>query len=223
MKRFLILLQVLGFSLFVGGVFFFRWDGPQDERVEHLPLSTTADVSAAPPGETLLIEGRINSDTIPFDNGLVAYDYQCRGATGNWSFRDKTTTTLRVTLPDGVVTVNEGFYPLLNPSRIIPAPNPPEERPGCRSFAYHGLGVDDEVVVIGTVGPDGHIAPDMLYGGDRAGLLASTRQATLFHERGLRLLGVGIATFTLAFGLMLVVDILGGIWTAWWKVLRGGR
>jgi len=222
MKKILIFLQILGFATLVIGIVLFRQDVPQDERVEHLTPLTAAALATTPPGDLLLIEGHINADTVPFDNDLVAYDYGCYSR-GSWSLQDKTTAPLRVTVTDGVVTINDSFYRLVNPPDTITAPEPVEERPGCRGYGYRGFGSGAAVVAIGTATSEGTIEADMLYGGTYAELLASTRQAKRYSSLGSWLMGGGIALFVLAFSLLLVVNVLGGIAGAWWKVLQGGR
>ncbi len=220
MKKILIFLEIFGFATLVIGIVLFRWDVPQDERAEQLSPLPAAALATTSPGDLVLIEGQINTDTVPFDNNLVVYDYGC-SYRGSWSLRDKMTAPLRVTVADGVVTINESPYRLLNPPERSAAPEPTEEQSGCSNYSYRGFGRGAAVVAIGTAAGEGTVEADLLYGGTYAELLASTRQAKRYNALGSWLMGGGMALFVLAFSLLLVVNLLGGIAGAWWKVLQG--
>jgi hypothetical protein len=185
-------------------------DVPRDERVVSLQPVSAAELQAATPGQAILVEGRIGSETQAQAHGLTAFRYEREVGENRpyWRTIEVARPALQVAVPGGLVRV-EGMYRMINAPVIIYAEKDDT------TFRYVGFAVESALLAVGTAQMGEHgmlVEADALYGGTQDAFIASRQQAIYMSERAAPvLIGAGAIIATGSFWLALLAGAVRGI------------
>src|SRR5574341_740976 len=197
--------------------------GGEARRIEGMPVLDSAGYASAETGDPVLVTGRLTGNQALTDQGYVAYvidewdvsppSNDNDDPDGRWTEVDRQIPALKVELPDGdTLTVAP-----MNSSSVGGAMQETlaETNTGL-SDEYNGRSLHDgsrrtrgyvdgqTLTVVGTKGALGDLAPDRLYGGEKAQLVEEIRS-------GARLLFILGTVCMIGAPIIFVLGVLGAL------------
>lgn len=154
-------------SIVVGAGYLFilpRLASGAEARIRAQEPMSAAALAASPPGSPVLLEGVVGAENETHYRTMVAYrrTVPMDGPDGRvyQLEQDRVAPPLRIDLPGGPVTVQEG-YRIEAPSRTWVT----------KQYNYGGFDRGDTVLVVGEQAPDGSIRAELIAGGTRSDYL----------------------------------------------------